>query len=170
MGSLGEQRPQGGRVIYDVDIVAVPEQAVVSLRRRGPLSEIGARMQRLRDLATSAGLTPAGPMMARFYEDQAARPDLDYDVCLPVRAAADGSVPDAVGEAHGEWIPLHHALQAVHTGPHDDMQDAWRAVDEARAALGYTASGPFTEVYVKGRESGADPAAFVTEVRLPYAR
>jgi hypothetical protein len=32
------------------------------------------------------------------------------------------------------------------------MQNAWRAVDEARAALGYTASGP------------------VTEVRLPYAR
>ena len=38
------------------------------------------------------------------------------------------------------------------------------------AALGYTASRPFAEVYAKGRESGADPAGFVTEVRLPYAR
>ena len=88
-------------MIYDVDIVAVPEQAVV---------------------------------------------------CFPVRPAEDGSVPDAVSEARGELVPLHHALQAVHTGPHDAKQDAWRAVDEARAALGYTASGP------------------VTEVRLPYAR
>ena len=157
-------------MIYDVDIVAVPEQAVLSLRRRGPLNEIGARMRRLRELAGQAGLTPAGPMMARFYDNEAARSDLDYDVCLPVLPAQDGSVPDAVSEARTEWIPLHHALQAVHVGPHDAMQDAWRAVDEARAVLGYTASGPFTEVYVTGRESGADPAAFVTEVRLPYAR
>jgi len=157
-------------VIYDVDIVAVPEQAVVCLRRRGPLREIGARMRRLRELVEQAGLTPAGPMMARFYDSDVARPDLDYDVCLPVRPAEDGSVPDAASEARGELVPLHHALQAVHTGPHDAMQDAWRAVDEARAALGYTASGPITEVYVKGRESGADPAGFVTEVRLPYAR
>jgi len=33
---------RGARVIYDVDSVAVPEQAVVRLRRRGPLCEIGA--------------------------------------------------------------------------------------------------------------------------------
>jgi len=157
-------------VIYDVDIIAVPEQAVVCLRQREPLSEIGSRMHRLRELIERAQLTPAGPMMARFYDAEAARPDLDYDVCLPVVAAADGSVPDTVEEAHGELVPLHHALLTIHIGPHDAMQDAWRAVDEARVALGYTASGPFTEVYVKGRESGADPAGFVTEVRLPYAR
>ena len=157
-------------MIYDVDIVAVPEQAVLCLRRRGPLREIDGRRRRLREIAEQAGLTAAGPAMARFYDSDAARPDLDYDVCLPVQPAGDGSVPDSVAEARGEWIPLHHALRAVHSGPGNDVQDAWRAVDEARAALGYTASGPFTEVYVAGRESGADPADFVTEVRLPYAR
>ena len=157
-------------MIYDIDIVAVPEQTVVCLRRREPLNEIGARLHHLRELVEAADLTAAGPPMARFYDADTARPDLDYDVCLPVRPAADGSVPDAVGEARGEWIPLHHALQAVHSGPHDTTQDAWRAVDEARAALGYVACGPFTEVYVSGRESAADPAEHVTEVRLPYAR
>jgi DNA gyrase inhibitor GyrI len=48
-------------VINDVDIVAVPEQAVVCLRRRGPLSEIGARVRRLRELVAHAGLTAAAP-------------------------------------------------------------------------------------------------------------
>lgn len=50
------------------------------------------------------------------------------------------------------------------------MADAWRAVQEAREALGYTPSGPVTEVYVRGRADGVEPAHFVTEVRLPYAR
>ena len=31
-------------MVYDVDIVRVPEQTLVTLRRRGPMSEIGARM------------------------------------------------------------------------------------------------------------------------------
>lgn len=158
-------------MIYDVDVVAVPEQAVVSLRGRQPLSEIGRRMRRLRELVAQAGLTPAGPMSARFYDDATpGAPEVDYDVCLPVRPASDGSVPDDVGEARGELVPSHFVLQAVHVGPHEAMDDAWRAVREALAALGYSAAGPMTEVYSKGPESGADPAGYVTEIRLPYAR
>jgi hypothetical protein len=50
------------------------------------------------------------------------------------------------------------------------MQDAWRAVREACEALGYTPSGPMTEVYVTGRRDGATSDRFVTRVRLSYAR
>jgi effector-binding domain-containing protein len=157
-------------VIYDVDVVAVPEQAVVSLRGRGPLADIGRRFVRLRELVARAGLTPAGPPMARFYADTTSSLGPDYDVALPVELRDDGSVPDELEEARGELVPLHHALQAVHTGPRDAIQDAWRAVQEAREALGYTPSGPVTEVYVLGRGDGVDPAQYVTEVRLPYAR
>ena len=156
-------------MIYDVDIVAVPEQAVLCLRARGPLGDIGRRMSRLRELALQAGLAPAGPLAARFYADEDG-PEPDYDVCLPVGLSEDGSVPDRLEEAHGELIPLHHVLQAEHAGPHDAMQDAWRAVREACAALGYVQSGPMTEVYVKGGGSGATPAEYITLVRLPYAR
>ena len=156
-------------MIYDVDIVAVPEQAVLSLRGQGPLADVGRRMSRLRELAAQAGMAPAGPPAARFFgDDEGIEPD--YDVCLPVAPQPDGSVPDRVEEARGELIPLHHVLQATHVGPHDAMQDAWKAVREAGDALGYTQSGPVTEVYVTGAGSGADPASYVTLVRLPYAR
>jgi effector-binding domain-containing protein len=157
-------------MVYDVDIVAIPEQAVLALRERGPLSDLGRRMRRLRGLVAQAGLEPAGPVMARFYEDEADSAALDFDVCMPVEPGHDGAVPDAVGEARGEWIPLHHVLQVVHHGPHDTVRDAWRALREAREALGYTAAGPLTEVFILDRDSGVEPAAFVTEIRQPYAR
>ena len=156
-------------MIYDVDIVAVPEQAVLCLRERGPLKDIGRRTSRLRELAAQAGLAPAGAPAARFYGDEEGL-EPDYDVCLPVTPKPDGSVPDHVEEARGELIPLHHVLQATHVGSHDAMQDAWRAVREAGAALGYTQSGPVTEVYVTGAGTGAGSASYVTLVRLPYAR
>jgi hypothetical protein len=43
-------------------------------------------------------------------------------------------------------------------------------VREAGAALGYTQSGPVTEVYVTSGDAGASPDGYVTLVRLPYAR
>ena len=43
-------------MLYDVDIVSVPARPVVSLRRRGPLADIGASMRRLRELLAEAGL------------------------------------------------------------------------------------------------------------------
>lgn len=157
-------------MIYDVDIVAVPEQPILSLRERGSLAGIGARMRRLRELAASAGLETTGPMMARFYEEVMPDADVDHDVCIAVRPRADGSVPDVVGEARGEWLPLHHVLEAVHRGPHDERHDVWAALHEARTAVGYAQAGPVTEVYEVSHSDGAQPADYITRVRLPYAR
>ena len=42
-------------------------------------------------------------------------------------------------------------------------------MDEARATLGYTASGPVTEVYVTGGRADPTQPGSSTEVRLPYA-
>lgn len=161
-------------MIYDVDIVAVPEHTVVSLRETGPLSDMERRLRRLRDLAAHVALQPAGPPTARFY-GRSRRSDVegqyvDYDVTLPVLPRADDSIPDTIEEARGEWVPLHHVLQAVHRGPHDSVDDAWAAVHEAASAVGYTPSGPVTEVYERGQADGVPPADYVTLVRLPYAR
>jgi len=157
-------------MLYDVDIASVPARPVISLRRRGPLADIGASMRRLRELLTEAGLEATGPMMARFYADAAPGQDADYDVAIAVLPTADGSVPDTVGEARGEWLPLHHVLEAVHRGPHDQMDDAWAALREACAAIGYTPAGPVTEVYEVTRADGVPPEQYVTRVQLPYAR
>ena len=156
-------------MVYDVDIVRVPEQSIAALRERGPLAEIGARMARLRKLVADANLTPAGPMMARFYDDIGG-PAPDYEVCLPVEPRADGSVPDVIGAARGELVPAHHAFTTTHVGARDAMDDAVSALFEALDAVGYRASGPLTEVYVTSRQSVPDPSRHVTELRLPYAR
>lgn len=154
---------------YDVDTVTVPAQPVLSLRRYEPLSGIGDAMRSLRSLAAKAGLVTTGPMMARFYEDAASGAPDAYDVVIAVVPRADGSVPDTAGEARCEWLPLHRVLEAVHRGPHDRMDDAWKAVREACGARGYTPAGPVTEVYEVTRADGVPPDEYVTRVWLPFA-
>ncbi len=169
-GSASREAAAAGEVmIYDVDIVAVPAQPILSLRGRGPISDLDVRVESLRADASAAGLQTSGPAGARFYEDPQPGVDPDYDVFIAVRPRDDGSVPDAAGRARGEWLPLHHVLQAVHHGPRAGIEDAWAAVREACSALGYAPAGPITEVY-EVRADAPSPEAGVTLVRLPYAR
>lgn len=155
---------------YDVDVVHVAEQTLAVLPGRGPVSEIGARTRRLREIVGAAGFTASGPVIGRFYEETRDGETIDYDVCLAVEPGADGSIPDRIGEARGELVPAHHTLATRHVGPRDQMDDAVAALHEALAAIGYRAAGPLWEVYVAGAAEGLAPAAFVTDLRLPYAR
>ena len=155
---------------YDVDIARVPEQTLLTLRERGPIAGIGARMARLRELAAQEDLVPCGPMMGRFYDDDTEAPDLDFEICLPVAPRADGSIPDAIAEARGELVPAHHALTTTHVGRRDQMDDAVNALREALEAVGYRSCGPLTEVYLTTHAAATGPEQEVTELRLPYAR
>jgi effector-binding domain-containing protein len=157
-------------MVYDVDIARVPEQTLLTLRARGPIAGIGARMARLRELAAQEDLVPSGPMMGRFYDEDVTAPDLDFEICLPVAPRADGSIPDAVAEARGELVPAHHALTTTHVGRRDQMDDAVNALHEALEAVGYRSCGPLTEVYLTTRAAASGPEQDVTELRLPYAR
>jgi effector-binding domain-containing protein len=151
----------------DVHMVSVPGRLVLSLRRRGPLMGIGGSMRQLRELAGVAGVATTGPMMARFHADAGPDGEADYEVLIGVLLAA-GSPPAAAGDARWCWIPPHRALEAVHHGPHDDMDEAW-AVRRACAAGGNTQNGPVAEVYEVTRTDGVPPEQYVTRIRLPIA-
>lgn len=152
---------------YEVTIVEVPEQPALSLRRRGPLADIGAAMRRLRELAAAAGLRTTGPMTARFSADAGPGEDADYEVVIGVLPHAGCLVPEAAGEARGGILPPHLALETVHHGPHDRMDEAWSAVRAACAARGLTPSGPIAEIYEVTRADGVPPGEYVTRIRLP---
>jgi effector-binding domain-containing protein len=67
-------------------------------------------------------------------------------------------------------MPAHYALVTTHKGPYEEIGAGYAALTEELNALGYGVAGPASEVYLVGSDSGAAPAAYVTEVRLPVAR
>ena len=155
---------------YAVDLAAVPEQAIAGIRERGPVDSLISRVQRLRRALEKAGLQPAGPVMARYFEEWREDGDVDYEVAVPVLPGPDGSVPDRIGEARGDFIPAHHAFATAHHGPYNGLQAAFAALAQELETLGYVAAGPATAVYLRGREHAKDPSNYVTVLRLPYAR
>jgi effector-binding domain-containing protein len=109
-------------------------------------------------------------VIARYFELWHEDGDVDYEVAVPVLPDHDGSVPDRIGEAHGDLIPAHHAFATAHHGPYDGLQAAFATLARELETLGYVAAGPATAVYIRGREDTADPSDYVTVLRQPYAR
>ena len=155
---------------YAVNLVALPEQAIASIRERGPLSAMAARVHRLRAALAGAGVQATGPLMARYFGQRSADGDMDFEVAVPILPGPDGSVPDRIGAAHGDLIPAHHAMVVRHRGPYGTLGEAHAALAAELDAVGYRLAGPITEVFLEGPAEGRRSADYLTEVRYPFAR
>jgi effector-binding domain-containing protein len=170
-GPSGQRRQaEASMSDHEIDIVAIPEQALVCLRERGPVSGLGERARRLSAILETAGITPVGPLQARFYDDPYDPQDSDFEVCLPMALDERGWAPDSIAEAAVSLTPAHHVMATTHRGPYSGIAGAHEAIAAELEAVGYTIAGPATETYVTGPGDGVAAGDFVTVVSRPYAR
>jgi effector-binding domain-containing protein len=107
--------------------------------------------------------------MARFDLDLDNPDDADYEVAVPLPVEADAALPKKIGQVRTGTLPAHSALVITHTGPYEEIIAGYTAITEELNSLGYAVTGPASEVYLVGADSGADPADYITEIRVPVA-
>ena len=151
----------------EVEHVAIPAQTMAYLSVHGSVRKTQEPFARLFAALAQAGVAPAGPPMARFDLDLSDPDDADYEVAVPVAPDADGKLPATPAPVRCGTLPPHYALVTVHNGPYEEIGAGYTALTEELNALGHAVAGPASEVYLVGTDSGAAPADFVTEVRLP---
>ncbi len=154
---------------YAVELIAIPAQTIAYLAAHGSVRNMKPAFERLLAAVAEAGLAPLGPPMARFDLDMEDPENADYEVAVPIAIGPHGKVPDKTGEVHTGTLPAHEALVITHKGPYDEIIRGYTALTEELNALGYAVVGPASEVYLVGPDSGADPADYITEVRLPVS-
>jgi len=153
-----------------VELIAIPEQPIAYLSVHGSVHDMQQPFTQLFAAVAETGLLPAGPPMARFDLNLADPNDADYEVAVPIALGPHGTMPDTGGDVHADTMPAHYALVTTHRGPYDEIGAGYVALTEELNSLGYAVTGPASEVYLVGSDSGAAPADFVTEVRVPVAR
>jgi effector-binding domain-containing protein len=156
--------------VYDVDMVMIPEEPVAYIHTTGPISGLRDLLTRLYGALDGAGVVPAGPPMARFFDEEFDPEKTEFEVCVPISPGPDGSLPDTIGEVRTDVIPAHQALLTEHRGPYTTAHLSYEAISEELNRIGYAVAGPATEVFLTGPESTGDPNEYVTEVRLPVTR
>jgi effector-binding domain-containing protein len=152
------------------ELIAIPAETIAYLPTHGSVRQMKEPFRRLYAAVDEAGLVPAGPPMARFDLNLDDPDDADFEVAVPIAVDPDTTLPSKIGDARTGTLPAHYALVTTHEGPYEEIGAGYETLTEELNSLGYAVTGPASEVYLVGSDSDADPADYVTEVRVPVAR
>ena len=150
-----------------VEHIAIPEQTIAYLPVHGSVRETEEPFARLFAGLAESGVSPAGPPMARFELALSDPDDADYEVAVPIALGPHGRLVGNAGQVRSATLPAHYALVITHEGPYEEIGAGYAVLAAELDALGHGVAGPVSEVYLVGSDSGAAPADYVTEVRVP---
>jgi effector-binding domain-containing protein len=106
------------------------------------------------------GIATAGPWFSHHLR---MAPDIfDFEVGVPVAAPIS-----AAGRVTPGRLPAVRVARTVYHGGYEGLGPAWGELGAWIAAEGHTPAPDLWECYVKGPESGPDPATWRTELNRP---
>ena len=154
-------------MLYEPHIAQTAAQATAVIRITVPRAEIqqvmGPAYRELMDAVAAQGITAAGP----WFTHHLRIPDdtFDFEVGVPVTAPVTAAGRVRPGELRAAMV-----ARTVYCGPYEGLPAAWGEFGAWIAAQGLTPAADLWERYVAGPESGADPAAWRTELSRPLLR
>ncbi len=143
---------------------AAQSTAVIHLTipRREIQTVMGPAYGELMAAVAAQGIAPAGPWFSHHLRMV---PDIfDFEVGVPVKSPIS-----AAGRVTPGRLPAVKVARTVYHGGYEGLGTAWGEFEAWIAAAGHTAAPELWECYVKGPESGPDPAGWRTELNRPLA-
>jgi effector-binding domain-containing protein len=146
------------------EIRPVPRQdtAVIHLRCRPEdiSTTMGEGFGRVFAAVGKAGVVPAGPVFARYFEFGAEAVDFECGVTVTTRFPGDGDVQP--GELGGGV-----AAVGLHIGPYDTLHQTYSQLQSWMVSQGRRPASSMWEVYLTDPEEEPDAARWRTEVYWP---
>lgn len=150
---------QSNYLIKTMDFSA---KTIYSLRKKMSMNDFGEVFGTLYAGLGKSRLSPAGPCLSVYHDE-----DFNKD-CTEVEVGV--IVPDGATAPGTRVLDPGLCCCTVLVGSYDDFTAAYTAMMEWLDQEGYTMSGPPFEIYIKGRDSGAPPSEYVTEIYFPIKK
>lgn len=129
--------------------------------------KVGRLFKELHETLAQYDITPTGPQLAIYFDEEYTPRDADVAVAVPVDATAE--LP-ADGRVIISELPGGEMVSVVRTGPWDDFRPAYQAIMTWVEANGYEIAGPNREIHLQGPRSGIPPEEFQIEIQFPITR
>ena len=135
--------------------------AVVPLRvpRTELASVVGAAARDVLAVLAAQGVPARGPLLAYHRHRDDAVFDFEFGVPVDVVITPAGRVRPGV-------LPGGRVVRVVHHGPYEGLAAAWSGLRAWAADNAPALAGDFWARYVRGPETDADPATWMTELNL----
>ena len=152
---------------YSITRQELAPQPVLIVRRRVKRSEIAATiaetLPHIFVYAQQNGIALAGLPFTRYVE---MGPGM---VTMEPGMRVAGPAASSQGEIVADTLPGGPVATTTHTGPYDNLSDAYAAIEQWMAAEGLAAAGAPWESYVTDPTDYPDPKDWKTEVFWPVA-
>jgi effector-binding domain-containing protein len=113
-----------------------------------------------------AGIPPAGPALAIYYDEGYKARDVDIEAAVPIGAAKAVDM----GRVSVRELPApEHVVSLMRTGPYDDFRPAYDVIMQWVQANGYRIAGPNREIYHRG-PGQSPPSEYLTEIQFPVVK
>ncbi|VXC23089.1 Transcriptional regulator, effector-binding domain/component [Arthrobacter sp. 9AX] len=146
--------------------VHLTQQSVAVVRERVPMDSLTDFFARafgtVMAAAQKQGVNPAGPPFALYRGTPT--DTVDVEAGFPITGNFVG-----VEGVDLRTLPETDALEAIHFGPYDTLQQTYGAIQQQMAADGMTPADVMWEFYLSDPESEPDPAKWQTRVIWPRA-
>lgn len=149
---------------YSIEERIFPEMTVLSVRTTDTLRAMGSYIKGLYEQAKSRDLRPTGPLFTIYFEKPGEKPELEYELNLPVEGPPEEL--DKLADMGGDPC-LHLRVK----GSYAQFGAAYGALTDYAAKKGYELAGPPREVYVHGPLLGflTFIPTMVTDLYFPVA-
>lgn len=146
------------------EIVELAAQEAIAVRGEVAMAELadvfGRAFAEAARAAAAAGVEIVGPPFG--YYPEAPTDVVVVEAGFPVSARVE---PD--GDAHPMVLPGGRAVQALHVGPYDTMEQTYGALRSWMAAHGLHPANAMWESYLSDPEAEPDPATWRTRIVWP---
>ena len=147
---LRERRSQKN-MAYEISKKELPSQPVLVVRRRVRRADIAAtiaaELPRVFLHAQQRGFAIAGYPITRYLETSIGMVTLETGMRVTAHNSKWTSA-EGEGDVLAETLPGGLAAVTVHSGPYDQLQDAYAAIEEWILANGFQRGGPPWEAYL----------------------
>ncbi len=153
-----------------VELKAVPEKRLLSVRKAVPMAGIPARFTEVMGaLADFPHWPQMGSCVAYYYGES----DDDMEVEIGFVAPEDYTEDFTLGNGEVMRITTAPAMQlaacTVYKGSYDALGTAWEALMKWITENGYTFSGPGCEIYLNDPDK-VPPEEYLTELQQPVVK
>jgi AraC family transcriptional regulator len=165
------ERVSGTCMEYPVTRKELTPQPVLMVRRRVRRAEIaatiGAELPKVFLHAQQRGIAITGYPVTRYLEISMGWVTLETGMRVTTRAG-EWSVGEQEGDVLAETLPGGTAAVTVHSGPYDQLPDAYAALEEWINTNGFHPAGAPWEAYLNDPTDHPNPHDWKTEVSWPF--
>lgn len=152
--------------MVEFSVVKEPETPTIGIRKVLPMDQVteffGAAFGELYEMAGREGLKMAGMPFARYRGMPTDTIDVEAGVPLGEPGRDSGNI--AAGS-----LPATSAVEGIHTGPYDTLEETYTAMMEWMAAHDQKPADEMWEYYLTDPSVEPDPEKWLTKVVWPVA-